>query len=189
MQNLLILGIFLMFIGLVIIFYLFLKPKTTFLKSKTTKFMEQMKMDFTPQQKMDYDNGFFCKCCGAYNKRYRRKFNTNMATALIALYNNLGGDYVHLETYLASKGLKRCGDASYLRFYNFIEKKEGKRDDGSAKNGFYRITQTGCLFVEKKITAKEFFLILHNRLEGFSGRELYVNQVPKFNYSELMEKE
>lgn len=137
---------------------------------------------------LDYDNGFYCKHCGAYNKRYKRKFNSNMAVALIALYKNLGGDYVHLESFLASKGLKRCGDASYLRFYNFLEKKEGKRDDGSNRNGFYRITGLGCMFVEGKITAKETFLILHNRLEGFEGKEITIQDAlgTKFNYSELM---
>lgn len=135
---------------------------------------------------LDYDNGFYCKHCGAYNKRYKRKFNSNMAIALIALYKNLGGDYVHLESFLASKGLKRCGDASYLRFYNFIDKKKENRDDGSPRNGFYKITGLGCLFVEKKITARETFLILHNRLEGFEGKEIFIDQVPKFRYDELM---
>lgn len=134
----------------------------------------------------DYDNGFYCDKCGSFNKMYRRKLNTNMATALIELYKNLGGDYVHLEDFLASRGLKRCGDASYLRFYNFIEKKKGNREDGSSKNGFYRITGLGCLFVEKKITAKEIFLTLHNGLHGFQGKEIFIDEVPKFRYDKLM---
>lgn len=141
-----------------------------------------------PDLFMDYDNGFYCKCCGSYNKRYRRKFNSNMAVALIALYKNIGGVYVHLESFLAGKGLKRCGDASYLRFYRFLDKKAEKREDGSNRNGFYKITGLGCLFVEGKVTATETFLILHNRLEGFEGKEITIQDAlgNKFNYNELM---
>ena len=138
---------------------------------------------------MDYDSGFYCSHCGSYNKRYRRKFNTNMAKALITLYKNKSNGFVHLESFLAENGLKRCGDASYLRFYRFIEKKIGKREDGSTRNGFYKITSLGYMFVEGKITAPETFLILHNNLEGFEGKEIYINEVPKFNYSELMKHE
>ena len=143
--------------------------------------LKELNQPLPPDANQNYDAGFYCNHCGSYNKRYRRKLNSNMAAALIQLYKNPGGDFVHLENFLASKGLKRCGDASYLRFYNFIEKKKDKRADGSSRNGFYRITGLGCLFVEKKITAKETFLILHNRLEGFEGKEIYIDEVPKFN--------
>jgi hypothetical protein len=136
----------------------------------------------------DYDKGFVCDCCGSYVRRYTRSFNSNMALALLLLYKfNIRG-FVKVEDFLIQQGRKRCGDFSYLVHYGFLEKQIGKRNDGSNRNGFYKITGRGLMFCEGKLTAHEKFMILNNKFEGFKGKELSIKEVlgKKFNYDELM---
>lgn len=134
------------------------------------------------------DKGYCCPQCGSFVKRYKRKFNSNMAIALIALYKYSEDKFVKVEDFLLNNGYQRCGDFSYLRFYNFIEALKEKRKDGSNRNGYYRLTSLGTMFVEKKIKAKEKFLIMNNKLEGFDGEEISIQQAlgNKFDYNELM---
>lgn len=137
----------------------------------------------------DANKGFYCNCCGSYVKIYRRSFNCNMALALIALYRYTKGEYVKVEKFLTEHGYQRCGDFSYLRHYGFIEAKKEKREDNSSRNGFYRITGIGRLFVEAKEKAKEKFLIQNNKLLGFDGNEINIYEAlgKKFDYQKLME--
>ena len=136
----------------------------------------------------DASKGYFCSCCGSYVKLYKRSFNSNMALCLIALYRHTKGEFVKVEKFLSDNGYQRCGDFSYLRHYGFIEAKKEKREDSSPKNGFYRITGIGRLFVEGKEKAKEKFLIQNNKLLGFEGKDLNIYEAlgNKFNYDELM---
>lgn len=134
------------------------------------------------------DKGFICNCCGLFVKRYRRSLNCNMALALIVLYRSNMRGFVHLENLMQNKGYNRCGDASYLIHWRFLERCNGERSDGSSRNGKYKITSSGLMFVEGKIKAKESVLIFNNRMEGFVGDEITIEQAlgKKFNYSQLM---
>lgn len=134
------------------------------------------------------DEGYTCECCGMYIRRYRRTFNSNMALALIALYKKRDMGYVHVENTLADMGYKRCGDASYLQHYNLITSLPEKREDGSPRNGYYKITELGILFVEKKIKVQEKFIMFKGKHEGFNGKEIDIEQALKkqFNYLELI---
>jgi hypothetical protein len=136
----------------------------------------------------DADKGYKCSCCGQYVKRYFRKFNSNMALALIILYRNKDKGFIHLENTMKELGYKRCGDASYLRHYRLIEKKEGNRDDGSPRNGMYKITGIGIMFVEGKSKVQGTFIISNNKHEGFEGDKITIQDAlgKKFDYTELM---
>lgn len=111
-----------------------------------------------------------------------------MCVALICLYNSGIQDYVHLENLLLERGYKRCGDFSYLSHFRFIERLKEKRLDGSSRNGMYRITSSGIMFAEGKITAKSKFIMRQNKLQGFEGEDIYIQQAlgKKFNYDELI---
>ena len=136
----------------------------------------------------DAIKGYHCECCGSYIKEYHRSLNSNMALALIVLYNSGIQDYVHLENLLMERGYKRCGDFSYLSHYRFIERLSEKRSDGSSRNGMYKITSLGLMFSEGKITAKSKFIMRQNKLQGFEGNDIYIQQAlgKKFNYDELI---
>lgn len=138
----------------------------------------------------NYDKGFICDCCGSFCKRYTRTFNANMAVCLILLYRfNMNG-FVKVEDFLIKNGQKRYGDFSYLVHYGFLEKQKGKREDGSNRNGYYKLTGRAIMFVEGKIKAREKFMILNNKFEGFAGEEIDIRKAlgKKFNFDELMGK-
>lgn len=140
----------------------------------------------------DSKKGYTCPCCGGYVKTYVRKFNSNMALALGILYrhtmNGNHGKFCHLEDLIIKSGKKRCGDFSYLVHYRFIEKCIGKRPDGSSRNGNYRITPQGMMFVEGKCTAPEKFIMDGGKFRGFDGEYITFSQAlgNKFNFDELM---
>lgn len=138
----------------------------------------------------DKREGYTCSCCGQFVKLYARSINSNMGIALICLYKNRDKGFVHLENLMSEQGYKRCGDASYLRHYQLIESLNEERKDGSKRNGMYKITGRGIMFCEKKLTVQKKFLIFNNKLEGFEGEEVNIEDVlgEKFDYSKLMEK-
>lgn len=136
----------------------------------------------------DADKGYFCPCCGQYCRRYYRKLNSNMALVLISLYRSGKRDYVHIERFMQELGHKRSGDFAYLVHWKFLEKKVGKREDGSTRNGYYKLTGLGIMFIEGKMTAREKVMIYNNKFEGFDGGEVSIQTAlgRKFNYEELM---
>lgn len=136
----------------------------------------------------DADKGYCCKICGSFIKAYHRSFNSNMALALLVLYKSGITDYVHLENLLLDNGYKRCGDFTYLIHYRLIERLKEKREDGSKKNGMYKITSLGIMFIESKGSVKSKFIIQNNKLLGFEGADVYIKDVisKKFNFNELM---
>lgn len=132
--------------------------------------------------------GYTCECCGQYVKMYRRSFNSNMAVCLLLLYKfNMRG-WVKVEDFLIKNGQKRCGDFSYLVHYGFLEKQIANREDGSSRNGYYKMTGRGMMFCEGKINAHKHFLMLNGKFMGFEGDEIDIKQAlgKKFNFDELM---
>jgi hypothetical protein len=136
---------------------------------------------------LNADKGYFCECCGAYVKRYKRSFNANMALSLLLLYKS-ERKFQHMETLISESKYKRCGDFSYLVHYGLIKALKGEREDGSPRNGYYQITGTGIMFAEGKTTVQEKFIMFKGKHEGFEGKEIDIYQAlgNKFNYSELM---
>lgn len=134
------------------------------------------------------DKGFICPCCKTFVKRYSRHFNSNMALAILMLYKKRDEGFLHIENLMIENGYKRCGDASYLRHYNLIEPYVAKRNDGSSRNGYYRITSAGILFAENKLTVKERFLTFNNNCQGFEGSDISIIDAlgKKFKYDQLM---
>ncbi len=136
----------------------------------------------------DADKGYNCPCCGSFIKRYYRKLNSNMALTLVLLYRSGKRDFVHIENFMQQMGYKRSGDFAYLVHWKFLEKKSGLREDGSTRNGYYKLTGLGIMFIEGKMLAREKIMILNNKFEGFSGGEISIQTAltEKFNYEELM---
>lgn len=141
-----------------------------------------------PFEKYNRERGYVCPCCNSFIKLYKRSFNSNMCLALIAIYNSGIRTFTHMENLLREKGYKRCGDFSYLVHYGLLEKLEGKREDGSPKNGMYKITGRGIMFVENKLTVQEKFLMYNSVCEGFDGKEINIKEAlgTRFHYDQLM---
>ena len=114
-----------------------------------------------------------------------------MAYALILIHKKQTDDFFHVEDYLKNiPGLPSSirGDFAKMRLWNLIEKNEELREDGSNRNGLYKITQRGRNFVQGKTTVKSHVLIYDNRFLGFDGDQISIADAlgEKFSYAELM---
>lgn len=140
------------------------------------------------KKKNNADEGYRCKCCGSFIKRYRRKLLSNMALVLIYLYKAGIRDWVHVEKWLVDNGHQRSGDFHKLVFWGLIDRLMEDREDGSSRNGYYRLNGKSIMFVEGKLKVKQTALILNGKFEGFEGKEITIQDAlgEKFNYNQLM---
>lgn len=135
--------------------------------------------------------GTNCPCCGRYGKIYRRKLNSAMAVTLIKMYQldlKSPGEWIHMIGN-GNFGLP-SRDYSTLKHWGLTEEKTGAKKDGNPDNGFYRITESGKLFVENRQSVPKYVYI-------YSDQKFKVDDVDEltnirkslgdgFNYDELM---
>lgn len=140
---------------------------------------------------LNADKGFICPHCGSFCKRYYRKMNANMCIVMIALFNKKKFGFVKIEEFMRVNGFKRSGDFPYLVHWGFLEKMEGKREDGSSKNGFYKLTEMGREFVLGKRSAMQTVILFNGKHEGFEGEFVNIKEAlgKQFRYDELMKGE
>ena len=75
-----------------------------------------------------------------------------------------------------------------------IESMPMDRDDGSWRNGHYRITEHGCKFVEGSISVAKYVYLYNQMVYGFSDGTKYPREYTtiheslgdRFSYQELM---
>ena len=73
--------------------------------------------------------------------------------------------------------------------WRMIEAKHGElREDGSPRNGFYKITQLGVDFVDRRVEVPEYVILYAERLLGVSEKMATIDKAlgKRFNYAELM---
>ena len=95
------------------------------------------------------------------------------------------GSYLSdLEIPYAVKG----GDFAKLKFWKLLERQIGERDDGSARNGYWKITQKGYDFISGKAKIPKFINLYNQKFYGYAGELIDIKEAlgNKFNYSELM---
>lgn len=137
----------------------------------------------------DIDVGYTCPCCNQFVKRYSRKINVSMVLTLIEIYKSGKRGFFHVENWLKEIGRPELrADYHKLRFWGLLEKKNELREDGSNRNGFYKITGRGIMFAEIKLTVPEKALILNNQLHQLEGKEISIIDAlrNRFDYSELL---
>ena len=140
----------------------------------------------------DIEQGYICTGCGQYVKAYRRKINSSMAQVLILMRRHSKQAFFHVEDWLKKIGKPELrADYHKLRMWNLIEAKKEEREDGSKRNGYYRITGRGIMFAEGKLNVPEAAVIFNNKLQRLEGNDISIQQAlgNKFNYNELMGKE
>jgi hypothetical protein len=145
--------------------------------------------------------GTKCPCCDRFVKVYKRKFNSAMGKALIYLYRHYNTpkvapqEWVHFPSLLVKCGAQRS-DEGKLALWGLVEKLGGTRDDGSKRNGFYRITEKGRQFARSQIELPAHaFLYYDGIVLGFSDGDKYPKEIVRigdvlgksFNYREMME--
>ncbi len=138
--------------------------------------------------------GIECPCCGQNARVYWRFLGGAMCRVLALMYRwdmRSPGEFLKVEDFLKSvRGLPASvrGDFPKLRFWGFIERYEGEREDGSARTGYYRITAIGKDFLAGKTKAPKHFAVykdtpLYSDEEMVSISDVFKK---KFDFGELM---
>lgn len=141
--------------------------------------------------KQNLHKGITCPCCNQFVKAYKRKIRHSLAYGLINLFMIHETNEFHLEDELRRLDLKNIvrSDFPKLRFWNLIEKIKGKRDDGSSKNGFYKITQLGRRFVFNEVAIPKYIFLQNNELITPLDDDIELVKIEdcfeKYNYNEM----
>lgn len=164
------------------------------------------------QAHLEDPGGIPCPCCGQLAKRYRRKINAQMATALIKLHHAMtkweyrekcgffdtvppddpasagvlrddGRIYLHLPTLLG-----KTADEAKLHYWHLIDPLLATREDGSPRNGWWTVTDRGRAYVRGEDQLTKYALIFDGCVNGFDGPQVGIRDAlgTRFNYDDLM---
>ena len=152
--------------------------------------MPSLEFEF-PETKDKKDEGYICPCCNQFVKRYTRKLNSSMGAVLVLLWRSGQTGFIHVENFLKANNYSHLrADFHKLCWWNLLERKSGERDDGSKRNGYYKITGRGISFANGTLKVPKCVKIFNNKFEGFEGEEININDAlgSRFSYNELMQK-
>ena len=138
--------------------------------------------------------GAKCPCCSQLAMLYKRPLTSAMTRVLIALHRRKSsGDWVHVQRFLSEAkfppSIAASGDYAKLRYWGFIEQQEGEREDGSSRNGFWRITDKGRAFAKGETRVPGHAFVFADRVLRFDEKRLVdVRDAlgKKFRYDDLM---
>jgi hypothetical protein len=132
------------------------------------------------------DDGAPCPCCSQFAKVYRRKLTSATARALVLMYREAGDGWVYFPDLLGRKQ----ADEAKARYWGLIEERRAQRDDGSQRNGWWRLTPWGVRFVRGQATIAKYARIYDGRCLGLDYSEGTVNireaLGTRFSYDDLM---
>lgn len=102
--------------------------------------------------------GCFCPACDKYCKVYKRGISMTTIRSLLKIYWLFEDSPTRQWIKVGERGdiVTSGGDYGKMRWWNLVEHKEAKREDGSANNGHWRITQTGQNFVRRLIRIPKY---------------------------------
>lgn len=118
--------------------------------------------------------GAACPCCTQRVQVYRRTITVGMALALLAFLRadarrrqtepDFDGFLHAEETFKNTVLLPRSarGDFTKLRYWGLIEGAEGEREDGSRRNGHWRLTERGRAFARREIAVPKYVYLYND---------------------------
>lgn len=133
------------------------------------------------------NDGAICPCCGNLTKLYKRTINKTQAKELIKLYviSRDQPGYHHHSRFKLAEG----GEISKLRHWGLVEQKpKDDTDAGGKTSGYWRITDIGKQYVEKKISLHKYALFYLGTFIGFEGFREDIGSVMEFDYEQLMKR-
>lgn len=129
--------------------------------------------------------GSRCPCCDQFAKRYKRSISGAVSRSLIKMFLEYDRDYFHITSIRSSGG----GDFAKLRYWGLVEEKEKDGAKDTRTSGFWRLTDSGVLFVNNELTVPKYVYTYNGIVSSFSeGITVTIEQTlgKKFSYSELM---
>lgn len=145
----------------------------------------------------NFHDGCVCPACGQTTRAYRRPITSAMCVVLFLMYRQFRNEesstlseYIHVENLLkeAHCSASSRGDFPKLKHWGLIDAKSYNREDGSSRNGYYRITEKGEQFLKGEIKIASHVIIFNNKVLGFSSDTIDIHKAlkNKFSYEELM---
>lgn len=133
-----------------------------------------------------WDEGAECPCCTRRVQVYRRKLNSQMARALIALYRAHGLEWGHMREVLDHAGIQRADEAK-LAYWNLIAESVQHREDGG-RPGLWRVTPKGKGWLLGHSTVPAYGLFYDGRCLGLEGPEITIAEAlgTRFSLAELL---
>jgi len=137
------------------------------------------------------EKGHKCPLCTRKVKIYPRPLPAASARVLIRLFRlNEGRDFVKLGPILDTmKGTAAQGGYGTLaHHWGLMEAMPGKREDGSNRVGWWRLTDLGRAFVRGEATVPKRARIFANRLLGYVGPPWTISDALRepFDFNDLM---
>lgn len=140
------------------------------------------------------EKGTICPCCERIVKIYHRSITSAMAYGIVLIYryfkNHPNAEWLHIEDYFKTLDIPSSirGDVAKLKYWELLEGKKGLREDGSKRNGYYRMTEKGKMFAQNQLQVPKYMIMANRKCLGFSDELTYINACfgRKFNYDELM---
>lgn len=139
-------------------------------------------------------DGATCPCCLQRVKEYGRPLTGAMCYVLILVYKAFPAPtWLHVENYLkttASGGKKNLrGDFHKLVHWKLLQKREGDHENGSPRNGYYRITPMGEAFVKGLSQVPSKVYIYNGKVQRFSKDLITIQDAlgKHFDYNEIMQ--
>lgn len=136
------------------------------------------------------DQGCNCPVCGKWVKKYRRTITAAVAFTLIRLYHlNKIREWVHTRDLVVPGQQSSVGDFTKSVVWGLIEPKQHKTgDEGKKTSGYWRITELGRMFVQRKISVRRYVILYNDAVEGWEGNDVLITDClkEKFDYNELM---
>lgn len=154
--------------------------------------METQTLESAKQYLRDnYEKGCRCPACGQNVKLYPRLLSSSMAYALILIDKHTrDGKFRHIENHFKELDIPSSirGDFAKLVYWGLIEKYQQQREDGSNRNGYYRITEKGSDFVKGKISVVDRMFVYNQQIQGYGKDEITIFDAlrNKFDYNDLM---
>lgn len=131
--------------------------------------------------------GIRCPACGQNAEVYPRTMYGATGRGLIDMWKKGGTDWVHVPTVTNQKG----GDLLKARHWGLIEGQPGTREDGSQRNGYWRLTPLGVDFIHDRARVPRTAMVYANGcLELVGPKMVGIRDIigREFRYDELMER-
>lgn len=149
-----------------------------------------------------FGKGATCPCCNQFVKLYKRSLNKSSAYVLLLMSCYFRGDQVeewlHVPSYIAEmvadhprRAAAVRGDWAKLKFWGLIEEKPEKRDDGSPRVGYWKMTQLGRQFVARQVKVPSHVYIYNGEpLRRTVDELITIDEAlgKEFNYDEIMQE-
>jgi hypothetical protein len=115
------------------------------------------------------DEGMRCPCCGQFAKKYRRKFNSGMARALINIYKR--GGRSSLEWVYIPNLSAKSREEGKIAYWRLLQEATEPREDGG-RAGWWRVTQLGEHFIIHGMRIPKIAFVYDARCLGFDRTEM-----------------